>query len=166
MRFVSLITDRFDLQLFNESHAEPMFDGLTDSRAYEHLDENPPGSLGELKNRYSNLSVRERLDIQQHWINWVIVSKGSGNCLGYVQATAKLREREILVAYHVFPQFWRTGVATEAVGRMLRFLEESYPQFVKIASIDPGNASSIALIEKMGFERRFDTNSSDLIYSR
>lgn len=164
MQFSDIETKRLELELLEPRHADAMFEGLNDKRAYSHLDESPPETVIVLRKRYSNLSIRERLDIKQHWINWVIKSKSDQNYLGYVQATVKLEKQELLVAYHVCPQFWRQGVATEAVSAMLDCLEKSYPDFVKVASIAPGNTGSIALIKRLGFQRFAVSATGDDIY--
>ena len=74
-------------------------------------------------------------------------------CLGCVQATVFNEDNTALIAYTVFPQYWRQGYAKEAILTVLDFLFGQFNLSAVDALIDSRNVSSIALIESCRFSR-------------
>ena len=55
------------------------------------------------------------------------------------------------VGYTVFPEFRRRGYATETCRAMLAWARGEHDVELFISSIEPSNASSLRVIEKLGF---------------
>jgi|GEM_PF-5563852 len=141
------------LEALVPGHAEEMFGGLRDERAYAFIPDEPPVDVAALRARYEHLATGGAGDGSELWFNWVI-RDGEGRACGYVQATC--REEEAIVGYHVFPAFWGQGVGTGAVRLMLERVFVRPEVMVARGTVDPRNVVSIALLRKVGFrlERR------------
>jgi [ribosomal protein S5]-alanine N-acetyltransferase len=146
-----LRTKRFDLEPLTEGHARFMLAGLQDPQLYTYTAQGPPRSLSELQKRYKRLERRTSPDGKQVWLNWAIKQRGRRSYLGYVQATLPTAKCAI-IGYVVFRQFWRKGVATEAVSCALRELFLQYGISHAEVSIDPHNEASLALAASLGFK--------------
>jgi len=146
-----LLTRHLELEPILESHADKLFEGLRQCEAYVYIPDDPPSSLGTLKERYQKLSRRVSPDGLEAWLNWAIRIKNGTTYGGYVQATVKLADNNALIAYHVIPSYWHQGIGKEAVAGMLLFLFKEYEITHIEAHIDTRNIASIALMRSLGF---------------
>jgi SAM-dependent methyltransferase len=146
-------TKRFTLSPLSAAHAEQMFEGLSDERAYRFIPDMPPASAGALAERYTRLEGQMSPDGQEVWLNWVIGSTRDATLYGYVQFTIRLAERRASVAYFVFPRYQRQGIASETVAAALSSVASTFHVTQIDAEIDTRNAASIALVESLGFVR-------------
>jgi len=79
----------------------------------------------------------------------------------HLERLAALLEKEVLgtreteLSYFLFPEFWGRGYATEAMLRVVQFAAEGLEVTSMIAVIDPHNAPSQSVAERLGmrFER-------------
>lgn len=69
--------------------------------------------------------------------------------MGYTQVT--LTGEDALVAYHVFPAFWRQGIATSAMKLTLADIFRRPGIKTAHAFVDTRNTASIALLKTLGF---------------
>lgn len=146
-----LSTLRLELEPILASHADELFEGLSQKEAYAFIPDEPPNDLYALNEHYQKLSRRTSPDGSEAWLNWAIRIKNSMALGGYVQATVKLIENYALIAYHVIPPCWRQGIGKEAVAGMLQFLFDEYEITHIEAHIDTRNIASIALVTSLGF---------------
>jgi RimJ/RimL family protein N-acetyltransferase len=128
-----------------------MFEGLSDPRGYVFLPSDPPPDLASLRTRYARLALGRSADGSEIWLNWIVRRRDDGKPMGYVQAT--VQGTAVLIAYHVFPRYWRRGVARAAVGAMLDLLFAGNGIERASALVDTRNAASQALLVKLGFVR-------------
>ena len=82
-----MMSDSYFLEPLNKSHAHKMYAGLCIADDYKFIPSNPPASLDELESRYDRISQHNAADKSEIWLNWVIINRKSGACLGYVQST-------------------------------------------------------------------------------
>jgi [ribosomal protein S5]-alanine N-acetyltransferase len=146
-------TKRFILSPLRTAHAEQMFDGLSDERAYEFIPDMPPASAGALAERYTHLEGQVSRDGQEVWLNWIIASASEPTLHGYVQFTIRPAEHRAFVAYFVFPRYQRQGIGSETVAAALSSVATTFQVTRVDAEIDTRNAASIALVESLGFVR-------------
>jgi RimJ/RimL family protein N-acetyltransferase len=130
------------------SHADEMFEVLSDPAIYEYENE-PPRSLGWLRERFGKLESRRSADGAQHWLNWVIRVPGSG-LIGYVQATV-YPDGRAAIAYELASRYWGRGLASEAVRAMIPLLTEDYGVRRLTAVFKQANQRSQRLLERLGF---------------
>jgi ribosomal-protein-alanine N-acetyltransferase len=144
-------TERLVCVPLRAEHAGQMFAGLQDSALYEYIGDVPPESMSALERRYSTLSAGAPNN-EEVWLNWIVQLRPARQACGYVQATVK--GDRALIAYVVFRQYWRRGIAAEAVHGMLGELERAFGVRSASATVDPRNGRSVNLLIKLGFEFR------------
>ena len=157
-----LETERLRLEPIRPDHADAMFEGLHDPSLYAYQTDEPPASRRELRERYARLARGLSPAGDQHWLNWIIVPRDAGSAAGYVQATVEDDLTSATIGYLVLPAYQRRKYGGEAVAAMVRHLTASGIRAVE-AVIDTRNAASIALIERLGFQRRTTRRSDDVI---
>lgn len=145
-----LLTGRLVLEPLLPSHAEKLFALLQNPSLYEFIEERPPVDLATLTKRYEMLSTRHSPEQTQHWLNWALRERETGNYLGYVQATLG-EDHEAEIAYVLGVDYWGRGYAQEAVRAMLVELESRYAVRALRAQIDERNLKSISLVKSLGF---------------
>ena len=155
-----LVTSRLLLEPLIVAHAAEIYDLLQDDRLYRFIPQDPPRSLDELQARYDRLSGRLSPDGTEGWLNWVMRLRGSTACAGTLQATV-LADRTAYVAYTVFVPQQRRGFATEGIARMIEHLVADHDAVVMAAEVDTRNVASIALLERLGFERVAEHRGAD-----
>ncbi|HYX50090.1 MAG TPA: GNAT family N-acetyltransferase [Ktedonobacteraceae bacterium] len=155
-----LETPRLVLEPIQITHARALYESLQAASIYDYIPGTPPGSVEALATRYQRLSSRKSLDEQETWLNWVMCERREDRYVGTVQATV-YPDATALLAYMVFPAFWRRGYAREGCERILDLLFEDYQVHTVSAEIDTRNLASIHLIESLGFQRVAITLNAD-----
>ena len=148
-----LASSRMILEPLVEAHADEMFHELQNARLYTFVPQDPPASLGALRTRHTRLESRQSADRREAWLNWALRARVGAQCLGCVQATVFNQDKTALIAYTIFPQFWRQGYAKEAVLAVLNALFTEFDLSAVDALIDTRNVGSIALMESCRFSR-------------
>lgn len=146
-----LETDRLSLEPLHERHAVLLHPALGDPRIYSYIPHAPP-TLAALQERYRKLATRRSPAGDEAWLNWAVRIRASGVYLGRVEASVTA-ERTAEIAYEFAPLFWGQGYATEACQRVLAVLFIDYAVAQVGAQVDTRNQASIALLERLGFER-------------
>ena len=146
-------TARFRLEPLTRFHAAELFSLLSDPELYRFIPQEPPASLEALEARYSRLELRQSSRGDQDWLNWVIRSKGSKQCVGRVEVTLP-RDGSALLAYEVGTAHWGNGVGTEACSAVLASLARDYEVERVVAEVDTRNIPSIKLLERLRFTRK------------
>ena len=141
-------TPRTTLEPQVAGHAAEMFVVLQDPHIYEYEHE-PPESEAWLRERYTKLETRRSRDGSEHWLNW-IVRLGSGEAIGYLQATVELSGRAF-VAYVLASRSWGQGLAQEAVRAMMTELRDAYGVTHFVAVFKKRNERSRRLLGRLGF---------------
>jgi RimJ/RimL family protein N-acetyltransferase len=153
-------TPRLLLEPLVTGHAIALFEALQAPDLYIYIPQEPPSSLGALTARYAALSSRRSPDGHEAWLNWALRQRATGDYVGTVQATVRA-DHTALLAYMVFPAFWRQGYAREGCARVLAHLFEDYHVSRVAAEIDTRNTASIHLVEALGFARVATTPGAD-----
>jgi ribosomal-protein-alanine N-acetyltransferase len=169
----ALSTERFVLEPIRDIHADLMFDDLLDPRLYQYIPDEPPASREQLRRTYERWSKRRSADGSETWYNYALRRVERSAYVGTLQATLTANG-EAMIAYQVFPRFWRAGVATECLSAMLRALAaDGATRF--IAHVDTRNLASQRLLEALGFlpGRRIEnadffkgSHSDEFVYER
>ncbi len=163
---VEVTTERLRLEPLRVAHAARMFAGLRDPELYRYETDEPPASLGALEARYAELTTApggmRGPGPNEDWLNWIVVVRATGDAIGYVQATTDRARRSAMIGYLTAAAFQRQGYGAEAVGAICDHLEACGVTRLS-ATIDVRNAASIALVERLGFERKSTYRSDDVI---
>jgi ribosomal-protein-alanine N-acetyltransferase len=147
-----LETPRLLLEPLAVSHATALFEALQAPALYTYIPQDPPSSLEALMARYAALASRRSPDGQEDWLNWALRQRKTGIYVGTVQATVRA-DHTALLAYMIFPAFWRQSYARESCARVLAHLFEDYYVGRVAAEIDTRNTASLRLVEALGFTR-------------
>lgn len=79
--------------------------------------------------------------------------------VGTLQAT--LSAEKNYIAYAVFPEFWRHGIAREAVSGLVMYLFDVLSLPVLDAHVDTRNEASWKLLESLEFQRTLKIDNAD-----
>jgi len=95
--------------------------------------------------------VRARARPRRHY-DPVIVERASGQTLGTLRLTVR-RPGVADIGYAIRPDRWNRGFASEAIAAFLAALQPRLALAELWAMVDPANAASRRVMEKLGFER-------------
>ena len=145
-------TANLRLEPLRRSHATLVFAALSDARLFALMPEDQPQSLDALEKRYVFLESGKSPDGGEHWLNWIIFDRHTGQPLGTFQATVRDQATSD-IAYIVFSAHWRRGIAREAGAGVISHVFNRYPTPLLAANMDTRNVASIKLAESLGFRR-------------
>lgn len=160
--FVPLASERLRLEPIRARHAAELFEPFRDPSLYAFETDAPPHDLASLRRRYERLESGRSPAGDEHWLNWVPVVGASGSPIGFVQATVDDDLQYASIGYAIVTAHQRRGYGVEAVGAMVDHLL-GHGVALLHAVIDVRNTSSIALVERLGFERTGTRRSADVI---
>ena len=145
-------TARLDIVPLRAAHAQLLFPLLADPRQYRYVPDAARASVAELWQRFEQLERGPAAGSAERWLNWLVLRRSDGQAVGTLQATVTPGE-PAWIGYALFPPFWGQGYATEACAWLVAELTEPHGVREILASVDTRNAKSIALLERLGFER-------------
>lgn len=150
----TLEAERFFLDPLSVEHAHPMVKVLADPGLYEFTGDEP-STYRELLRRYSAQCAGQSKDGSQWWLNWVIRSKSTGSLIGFIQATVEGEPLKLSadIAWVVTPESQGKGVATEAAGAMVSWLQMQGVAPI-VAFVHPEHHASMAVAKKLGLSPR------------
>ena len=155
-----LETSRLVLEPLAVHHATKLFQSFQSAKL-RFIDR--PTSVEELENKYRRFATHGPGDGSQVWLNWVAREKATSGYVGWFQATI-FDGGSTGLAWVVFPENWRQGYAAEAVRALMPHLTEIYAPNFFFAEMNVENESSIALAEKLGFQRVERLNDDEFRY--
>lgn len=153
---------RLRLEPIRARHAAELFDAFRDPSLYVFETDAPPRDLATLRRRYQRLESGRSPAGDEHWLNWVPVVRESDASIGFVQATVDDDLQYASIGYAIVRAHQRRGYGVEAVGAMADHLLAGGVALLH-AVIDVRNAASIALVERLAFERTGTRRSDDVI---
>ena len=156
---VVLETPRLRLEPLSVTHAEALFDGLSNPALYDFVPQDPPASPAEMRNRFARV-LKGPADDRAIWQNWAIKIRQNDSYAGFIETTIR-QDKSIYLAYFVFISHWRQGIAREGVRAVLEHLRAAYGAKEVIAEMDTRNLASIGLVESLGFTRIGETGNAD-----
>jgi len=146
-----LFTADLVLEPLTVAHAEAMFPVLSDPGLYRYLDYGPPPSVEHVRSVYARLEKGASPDGSETWLNWILCLDGAVP-IGYVQATLEA-SNTAWIAYFLGRAHWGHGYACAATKTMLGHLVQRYEIVDFLATVETENARSIALLERLEFNR-------------
>ena len=135
-----------------EDHAPLLFGALRDAQLYTYMPDEPPKTLLGLRKRYAFLQKGKSFDAKEHWLNWTIFVRQTGEPAGIFQATVR-NDGPSDIATIMFKKHWRQGIASEAGAGVIDYVFERYPTPLIAAGMDTRNTASIKLVERLGLRR-------------
>jgi [ribosomal protein S5]-alanine N-acetyltransferase len=139
-------TDRLQLRLFEAGDVEDAMSFWGDQEVMAHcagaIEQN---FLPKVLESYQKCHVIKGLSV------YAVVEKESGKVIGAAGYNVRDSVDTIELVYHFAKESWGKGYATEAAAACVNLAKQN-KKVVKIyASADPLNASSLKILEKVGF---------------
>ncbi|HEV3157525.1 MAG TPA: GNAT family protein [Candidatus Baltobacteraceae bacterium] len=142
--------DELLLEPILPAHASKLFEALQSPELYMFIPLDPPKAEKDLEERYSRWSKRQSPEHDELWLNYAVYHRKISAYVGTVQATLE-ESGKTLIAYEVFPEFWRRGIGTSACSALLDHLFNDYGISTVSALMDTRNIASRKLLESLGF---------------
>ena len=120
------------------------------------------GDVVGLRRRFAAWESRRSPDGDERWLNWVVRECADGRALGWVQAT--VRGATASVAYALLAAERGRGVASDAVGAMIRWLRAELEVSEVAASIAPANLASAHVARAVGLEPSDGRDAGEIIW--
>lgn len=151
MTFTELETDRLRLVEIKMEHAQGLFDNFSNPLVLQYYGMNPMTELAEaekLVEHFKNSFLASRS------IRWAMVRKEDNRFAGTIglnNLSKGMKRAEI--GFEIHPDFWRTGITSEALKAVLNysFEEMGLHRMGAVTFLD--NVASINLLEKHGFQQ-------------
>ncbi|WP_199880657.1 GNAT family N-acetyltransferase [Bacillus massiliglaciei] len=151
MIFPLLETERLYLQEINHSHEKALFDILTKKEVVEYYGSGPLLSYKDAKlavNQFQNGFLNKQS------IRWGLVMKENRSFIGTVGLNQlNYRHKRAEIGYELHPDFWKRGLASEAVRSVIEYAFNQAGMMRIGAVAYPQNERSCLLLRKMGFEK-------------
>lgn len=145
-----IITNNLILEPISKEHAIKLFDQLRSEDLYTYIPQDPPEDILKLESRYFKWSKRKSDDEKEIWLNYALYLPVVKDYVGTVQATINVGGATY-IAYQVFPNYWRQGIAKQAVSTLIEYLYRQYNISEITAHIDTRNEASKNLLLSLGF---------------
>jgi len=145
-------TARLAITPLRAEHAPLLFPLLVDPRLYAYVPDSARATVAALAQRFAQLELGAPEASGEVWLNWVLMRRDRGAPVGTLQATVTPGSHA-WIGYVLTTAAWGQGFASEACTWLLADLPQRYGVREIAASVDVRNARSIALLERLGFER-------------
>ncbi len=149
--FPTLETPRLLLRAPVEADTELIFRIQSDSRVNRYLGRPPDRTPADSAARVATMLAGLRDGTA---IRWIVALREGGEAVGsggFWRWEKAHRWAEI--GYDLLPEYWGKGIMPEAVRRMLDFGFTAMGLHRVEANVDPDNAGSVRVLEKVGFVR-------------
>ena len=144
-------TDRMLLRPFRPGDAEALHEVWSDPAARRFGGDWPtPRTLADTRRYLEPMLAGQR---ERGYASWAVLERGSGRLIGDCGVFPEDgRGPELELAYGLAPDVWGRGYATEAAAACLQVAFGDLGAAQVVADVDPANAPSIRVLEKIGFE--------------
>ena len=130
------------------AHAAACYPAFAEPSLYRYIEMPMPESEGALRRRFAEW-IKGSGRPGERWANWIAVETRSSQPAGWLQAT--VHEGHADIAYLVFGEFQRRGMAVEAVQALCAHLFAATPVAEIRAQTDDRNKGSIRVALAAGF---------------
>ena len=147
-----ILTERLSLSRLTASDAPAMYGYRCDPEVcrYQSFE---PGSLEDVEAFIAGLQSNA-FDPPGSWFQFAIRIRESGSLIGDLGTHFMAYDpRQVEIGFTLAPAYQGRGFATEAVSGILSYLLGPAQKHRVFASVDPRNAPSIALLERVGMRR-------------
>ena len=147
-----LDTPRLRLRLLRSDDTENVFRVLSNPTAMKYYGTPPHKDLEYTQKHYIDLML-SRFKYRDA-VSFVVTLKDNDGYLGHINATQFDRGFKFVeIAYIIDQEHWGRGIATEAVGRVVEFLQRDMKIHKIRASFYAQNIASKRVLEKLGFRQ-------------
>lgn len=142
-------TERLRLRRPQISDAGAITDYVNDPRIYEKVARIAPGQTMKVTTGWLASVERDRAKD----LHYVFVIEKEGELIGIVGAHRDAADAPFEIGYWLAPDAWGRGIATEAAGALIAWLEETRAADHFTSGHFADNPASGRILEKLGFRR-------------
>lgn len=158
---IELVTERLILRPIEKKDADAIFSYRSDSITNKYQGW-IPRSLDDV-HEFIN-KVAPEINILDTWFQFVIIRNDSNEIIGDVGIHfLNTDKKQVEIGCTLNKDYHGKGYATEALRQIIDYLFSKLNKHRIIASLDPGNTSSIKLVERLGFRKEAHFKESILI---
>jgi RimJ/RimL family protein N-acetyltransferase len=139
--------DRVYLELFAQRESVDLLVALMQESAFEEIRDYIARPVVDTEAQISAFGKGSIADGQLHW---AVRDINTHFCLGSLQAS-RTTDGGIVIGYRIRSESQNKGIATEALGILLKELLRSFPNAGILANVHPQNLVSIRVLVKSGF---------------
>lgn len=151
MDFQALATDRLELVHIEKHHAASFFDIMSRREVTKYYGMSNLTEMNEAEKIIE--SFRQTFE-SGRGIRWGVVERETGAFIGTVGLNnLNLKSRKAEIGFELHPSYWNKGYVSEAVKEVLAYCFSQLGLFRLGAVTFPENGASIALLQKLGFEK-------------
>lgn len=144
-----LETERTLLREFVDSDAEAFFRLGTDPRITRYTHD-PGGGFADIDHARAILRSHPFEDYQRHGFGrWACILRANEEVIGFVGLKRLTDVGEVDLGYRLLPEYWGQGLATEAARAVLEYGLSQLGLERIVAFVDPDNAGSTRVLEKL-----------------
>ncbi|GAB3346874.1 GNAT family N-acetyltransferase [Marilutibacter aestuarii] len=144
----SLQTERLELRPFTLDDASAYWPLVSDPEVLRFTGESPLQSLAEVRGL---LAARPLRDYAIHgYGRLACIEKSTGELVGFCGLKYLEDLCETDIGYRFLPRYWGLGYATESATAVMRHGTDILGLKRIIGLVEPGNAGSIRVLEKLG----------------
>lgn len=144
-------TERLRLRMLTDKDVPGIFEIFSDPEVMRYWSSEPMTRvddaaqlLGEIRSGFNSRTLFE----------WGVAQREDDAVIGTCTLFhIDLRNRRAEIGYALRSSHWGRGLMVEAVGALINFAFDTLVLHRLEADVDPGNAASLGLLEKLGFER-------------
>lgn len=149
--FPELTSQRLKLRQVRPEDVNEVFFLRSDKKVMEFLDRPPAKSTDEAKQFIEKL---KDLEDKQEAVTWAITLKEDVKLIGTIGFWRMMREHDRAeIGYVLHPHFQGKGIMQEALSIVLEYGFKTMNIHSVEANVNPGNNSSINLLERNNFKR-------------
>ena len=150
MTFPVLKTTRLDLVRIGSQYASRFFDIMSKEQVTKYYGMDSLVSQEEAEQIINSFQMGFEL---KRSIRWGLILKETGEFIGTIGLNnLNKRAKKSEIGYELHPDYWRQGIAKEAIREVLRYSFEELDLFRMGAVTYPANETSSGLLKKLGFK--------------
>ncbi|WP_342505780.1 GNAT family N-acetyltransferase [Sporosarcina sp. FSL K6-2383] len=149
MTFPTLLTTRLRLTEAQVEHAPAIFEILSNPEVVRYYGMDPFQELAQAENIVQHF--KNNFDIKKG-MRWAIINNQSNRFVGTIGLNnLAIGMKKAEVGFEIHPDFWRSGITSEALQAVLDYAFEEL-DLQRIGAVTfPANEASIGLLKKQGF---------------
>jgi len=148
-----LETQRLILRAFTRADMAAYVRFIGDPRVQRYLGGGAPPCSGEPHSTNWLNNINGRLLKSKTVFTWCVECKETKAVIGRIDLGGFVKRSMADIAYYFAPESWGRGYATEAAAAVTRFGFDELKLHRIQATVMPGNAASLRVLEKAGYAR-------------
>ena len=159
---IHIQTDRLTLRQFDLSDAEFILELLNDPSFIQNIGDRNVRTLADAEKYLENGAMASY--VKNGFGLLAVTLTETGETLGMCGLIKRDALEDVDIGYAFLPKFWSQGYAIESAQGVMKFAKEVITLKRVVAIVDPANAGSVRVLEKLGmkFERLMKLSEDDI----